>query len=632
VFALALLCATTVNPPKVEAKQMTVFSCHDPAGNAVGHDGWSTGRTADLDMYLLDTCAAANQGAMTLELAANGVGYPDSARTEWTFFAPAWATIATYQLQVADAYAAPGRSGIGSGQAFIRASDESDPNYDYRNLGAGSSSPGVIRRTPPAPDRYVTFNASCDGFSGPCTTNTLVSRIEVAQTTIVLNDSTSPTVTNLAGPLVTPVPVRGTGEASFDAAESGPGIYSAQLTLDGHAQPAEVLNTNNGWCVNLGQTTDGTRSFSHPDPCPASTSGAVTLDTTAVPDGTHALKLTVDDAAGDSTTAFNGTLTTHNAPLNTLAPTLSGVSGPRPGTTLTSSRGSWSAPPGAGAVAYGYEWEDCDTQGNNCQAIPSADGPSYTANAADVGHTLRVLVSATDNDGLTGAESVPTGAVQLGATAVEGPGAANGNGASNEAHLLLTGPGVLWSTFAKRALNVKGRLQDSHGHPISAATLMIEEQAAGTPQRNIGQAVTAPDGTFDAAVAAGPSRVITVSYRAHSGDIVPAAQAQIRQSVRAGVRLQVTPRRTTPDGVITITGRVGGPVPPQGVVVGLFVHYRGQWQPFRTPRTDRAGRFKVTYQFQGASGRFPFRAEVFAGQASYPYAHGTSTAITVATG
>ena len=74
---------------------------------------------------------------------------------------------------------------------------------------------------------------------------------------------------------------------------------------------------------------------------------------------------------------------------------------------------------------------------------------------------------------------------------------------------------------------------------------------------------------------------------------------------QAGIQLDISPRRTSSEGAITLTGRVLGPVPPQGVSVDLLVHYRGHWEPFRTPRTDAAGRFTVVYQFEGARGRFP---------------------------
>jgi hypothetical protein len=83
--------------------------------------------------------------------------------------------------------------------------------------------------------------------------------------------------------------------------------------------------------------------------------------------------------------------------------------------------------------------------------------------------------------------------------------------------------------------------------------------------------------------------------------------------------------------MIALSGRVLGPIPPQGVVVELLVHYRGHWEPFRDPRTDSRGRFRVAYQFEGGVGRFPFRALVFGRQGGFPFALGESRAVDVTT-
>jgi len=67
------------------------------------------------------------------------------------------------------------------------------------------------------------------------------------------------------------------------------------------------------------------------------------------------------------------------------------------------------------------------------------------------------------------------------------------------------------------------------------------------------------------------------------------------------------------------------------VSVDLLVHYRGHWEPFRTPRTDAAGHFTVVYQFEGARGRFPFRAEVPPSQADFAFGRGFSGVVDVVT-
>jgi hypothetical protein len=181
-------------------------------------------------------------------------------------------------------------------------------------------------------------------------------------------------------------------------------------------------------------------------------------------------------------------------------------------------------------------------------------------------------------------------------------------------------------------VRLTGRLLDAREQPIGKAALDVIQQVAGTGRTQvIEHALTNADGTFAVGVPAGPSRTIEVAYRAFSADTLYTAQATVTESVSAGVRLTITPRRTGSQGSIVLTGSVQGPIPRRGALVALLVHYRGRWEPFRTPRTDARGRFRVAYQFQGGVGRFPFRAEVPAGQAGFPFASGMSEVVSVAT-
>lgn len=626
VGLLALMVALAL-PSFAGAGEITVFSCHDPAGSPVGHDGWTNHRTADTDMVASDSCAAGGQGALSAELAANGAGYGDAARTEWDFAAPAWASVASYTLHLAGSYALPSTGG-GSGQAFVNASDESDPNYDYRNLGAAAQGPWTVSRTPPAPVQTLTVNASCDGQGGPCPAGQRVAQVALSSAEILMRDPTTPTVSSLSGTLVPGASVRGSGEVGFDATDSGPGVYAAQLSVDGHAQPAVALDRNDGWCVNLGQTTDGTRSFAHPDPCLQSVSGALTLDTTVLADGEHDIRLSVEDASGNTAIGYDGALVTHNAPVQDSPPTLTGSAST--GSVLSVSPGEWSAPAGAGAITYGYQWEDCNPTGGECQSIAGASAQTYSPTGPDQGHTLKVTVTASDQDGAASASSPASQPIPATSTNLSSSlGAANGTGASEAAMLRLT-PTALTRAYADSALTVKGTLTATSGTPIGSASLQLLE-TAGTMTRLLATVRSAANGTFTASVPRGGSRTLTVAYRAYASDPQPAASATIRESVPAPVTLRVSPRRASPTGRIELSGRVAGPVPVDGVIVDLLVHYRGRWEPFRTPRTDRRGAFRVSYQFQGARGRFPFRAHVPGGQAGYDYSAGQSRPVIVRT-
>jgi hypothetical protein len=283
-----------------------------------------------------------------------------------------------------------------------------------------------------------------------------------------------------------------------------------------------------------------------------------------------------------------------------------------------------------------------------CKQSESVDLPINTATVADGQHTLKVLVEdAAQNSsvvyvGTITTQNAPTKVSSLGALPGSGtigtsasppsPGAPNGTGASEGAQLRLGVRRTITRTYAHRALRITGRLLDSQGHPIGAATVDVLQQIDGSATlRVIGHAKTRANGAFAVRVPGGPSRLIEVAYRAFSADSAYAAQAKIEESVGAGVQLNVDPHHTSAEGTITLSGRVLGPVPAQGVVVELLVHYRGRWEPFRNPRTDSRGRFQVVYQFQGGVGRFPFRALAFGGQAEFPFLHGESRAVDVTT-
>ena len=97
---------------------------------------------------------------------------------------------------------------------------------------------------------------------------------------------------------------------------------------------------------------------------------------------------------------------TSAAPSNTSLPSISGSA--RDGSLLQASHGSWTGSP----TSYAYEWNRCDAQAGNCAAIAGATSDHYTVATADVGHRLKVQVTATNASGSGVAVSRPTGVVQ----------------------------------------------------------------------------------------------------------------------------------------------------------------------------------------------------------------------------
>ena len=118
----------------------------------------------------------------------------------------------------------------------------------------------------------------------------------------------------------------------------------------------------------------------------------------AAADGGHTLRaaVTAHNSSGTATATSTqtGTVTAATAPQNTALPQISGTS--TVGSTLTATNGTWS---GSTPITYTYAWERCATNGASCPAIGGATSPTYKVASADVNHTLRVVVTATNAGG-----------------------------------------------------------------------------------------------------------------------------------------------------------------------------------------------------------------------------------------
>jgi hypothetical protein len=88
-----------------------------------------------------------------------------------------------------------------------------------------------------------------------------------------------------------------------------------------------------------------------------------------------------------------------------------GISGkPVQGQTLTETHGTWTNTP----TGYRYQWERCSTAGTSCSTVTDASAQTYTVDAADVGHTIRVQETASDAAGPSAPAVSPATAVVTG--------------------------------------------------------------------------------------------------------------------------------------------------------------------------------------------------------------------------
>jgi hypothetical protein len=547
---LALLGASTAS-----AGEWIEVSCVNPDQSTAPSEGWTsfqggagfgsnngTGCAPGSPMYaILSTGAAVSVGSNeTLQYSPPGGSTLVGGSVDVSFYADGGGYNAS---GTAVAYS-PNYAYDGSDVFFQCASGLppcSPSGYDFSGvLGIPSGRGG-----------NVYLSAGCGGASGAaCNTGGSEgawSLVRVWWANLLLSNGASPSASGVGGTLLSPE-AHGEQELTFTASDpEGPGVYAVSAEIDDKAVYSGTPDSNGGRCDAVG-SSGGALMFDYSQPCRVSESVDLTINTAAVPDGQHTLKVIVEDAAGNASVVYDGTITTHNAAASSLSAL------PGPGTSST------------------------------------------------------------------------------GSVASSGTAAPNGSGASEHAQLRLGLAPRISRSFTDRAMRIAGRLLDSVGHPIGGAQLDVVQQAAESDAAQLLTHVrTAADGSFIANVPAGPSRTITVSYRAFSGDAAYAAQSSVKEAVGAGINLRVTPRHIGSNGTILLRGQVEGAVPREGVTVNLLVHYRGQWEPFRTPRTDASGRFEVAYQFQGARGRFPFRAEVPARQVGFAFASGLSKVVDVAT-
>jgi hypothetical protein len=93
------------------------------------------------------------------------------------------------------------------------------------------------------------------------------------------------------------------------------------------------------------------------------------------------------------------------APVNTVAPSISGTT--TENQLLTANEGSWNVVPSS----FAYQWLQCNTAGAGCVALGNATGKTYRLQTADVGKTIRVQVTAANNDGKTTVTSAQTAVI-----------------------------------------------------------------------------------------------------------------------------------------------------------------------------------------------------------------------------
>jgi hypothetical protein len=173
-------------------------------------------------------------------------------------------------------------------------------------------------------------------------------------------------------------------------------------------------------------------------------------------------------------------------PAVTTPPSISGTA--LRGETLTAQSGSWS---GTTPISFAYQWRRCDTTGGGCGNV-GGNTTTYTLGSGDVGHTMRVQVTASNSAGSAQAVSAQSAVVSAGAPPVNTSLPAV-SGTAQEGHTLTVSKGG-WSSTLSISYSYSWSRCDSAGNgcaAISGATHTTYKATSSDVGRRLRATVTA---------------------------------------------------------------------------------------------------------------------------------------------
>lgn len=212
--------------------------------------------------------------------------------------------------------------------------------------------------------------------------STIVLTVTASNSLEEVSSQSSPTarVTVIPPENTSPPTITGTARDGQTLSAST-GTWSGTLPLE-YSYQWERCNTGGGSCSNIEHATHASYSIGHEDV-----------------GSTLRVRVTASNGAGEASSASSATaVVAALAPSNTAPPRITGT--PTDGDELSASTGSWEGTP---ALEYSYSWHRC--LGASCEEIAGATGPTYKTGHADVGHTLKVVVTAKNVAGSASAES-----------------------------------------------------------------------------------------------------------------------------------------------------------------------------------------------------------------------------------
>jgi len=306
-LAAAAVVAAGLAVPAAAHADYTVYACHGPSGTPAPVSGWEplTGG----DAIASNECAAG--GVLSVQLRGDGP-WQGGQGGEHRFTAPAGTRIvrAALHRRTAGFAGNPGR------WAYTLYADAKE----LESCEAGGASKCTTDLDGPAD--FPNLDAGVVGLRAGCATIQTSScgapavRVEVPHAAIGLRDGTAPVVSAVGGtlPAATAAPVKGVLTATYNAADTGGGLYRTIVEVDGTALSADAVTAPG--CTDANPASADPYEFLQAVPCPLTATGlSAAVDTTKLPDGAHTITVLAEDAAGNRSTVVGAKpVTVQNAP------------------------------------------------------------------------------------------------------------------------------------------------------------------------------------------------------------------------------------------------------------------------------------------------------------------------------
>ncbi len=253
---------------------------------------------------------------------------------------------------------------------------------------------------------------------------------------------------------------------------------SSLPTINGTPTVGGTLTASNGTWTGTAPITyayQWKRCDTSGDNCAGISGGTKTTYALTNDDQGHTIRVTVvaTNGAGQSNaTSAQTAVVTAGAPANTVAPVISGT--PTNGQTLSASTGTWT---GTQPITYTYLWQLCDSAGNNCASIASANNPTFVLTAADVGHKVKVQVTGTNSGGSSSVTSAAVGPVAASTTTTPPPTTGTtvpASSISDSDRLTISSIKYSPGPFHGRGpITATIKVVDEHNDPVSGALVYV---------------------------------------------------------------------------------------------------------------------------------------------------------------